>query len=90
MTTSPSVPPIDLVTVTIETTLGARYEFPDMSRRIVEGLITDELALLGNLTLVNVSQAVLVIPLRIVKVLAINGEVKWRGIAFVHELQKPG
>jgi len=83
-------PPTDLVAVSIETVLGARYEFPDVSRRVVEDVITNELALVGNLTLVNVSHAALVLPVRIIKILAINGEVKWRGIAFVHELQKSG
>lgn len=82
-----SIPPsVELVRVTIETTLGAIYEFPDMPRAELDRLLKDNIAFQGDLTLSNVSRAVLLLPTRIIKTLAINGEVKWRGIAPVSEL----
>jgi hypothetical protein len=79
-------PPQELVHVTIETTLGAIYKFPDMTRDAVERIIKDNISFQGDLVLTNVSKAVLVLPTRIIKTLAINDEVKWRGIDPVHEL----
>lgn len=86
MTQYTTLPPVELVKVTIETSLGSTYEFPDMTRSAVERLIKDNISFQGDLTLANVSGAVMVIPTRIIKTLAVNGEVKWSGIAFVHEL----
>lgn len=74
-------PPQELVEVTIETTLGAVYKFPDMTRSVVERIVKDNISLQGDLVLTNVSQAALVVPTRIIKTLAINGEVNWRGVA---------
>lgn len=81
MTTSPrsEIPPSDLVRVTIRTLLGACYEFPDMDRKEIDKLFKDDVARFGNLTLVNISEAVLVVPLRIISVLLVNDEEKWRG-----------
>jgi hypothetical protein len=79
----------ELVEVRIETTLGAHYSFPDMQRAMLEFLLKEDLGLDGNLVLTNVSQAVLVVPVRIIKTLSINGEVKWRGIDSLQELRNP-
>jgi len=86
MTQSSQFPPQELVEVSIETTLGAVYKFPDMTRAAVERVLKDNISLQGDLVLTNVSTAALVVPTRIIKTLAINGEVKWRGFDPVHEL----
>lgn len=81
METRDSLPPVELVDVSIETTLGALYVFPDMNRRTLEQMIDDEeIFLHGDLTLANISRAVLVIPIRIIKTLSIAGEIKWKGV----------
>ena len=82
-----SIPPsLQLVTITIETFLGATYVFPDMSRAEIDRLLKDNIAFHGDLTLSNVGRAVLLLPIRIIKTLSVEGEVKWRGIDNVHEL----
>lgn len=71
-------PPIDLVAVTIVTKLEETYLFPDMARGEIERVIVEDWAIpSGTLTLVNVSQACLVIPIRIIRTIKINDEVKW-------------
>lgn len=85
-----SSPPSGLVTVTIETRMGAVYQFPDMTRGSVDKLLRDNIAFQGDIILSNISRATLVLPTRIIKTLAIDGEVKWRGIDPVHELPFPG
>jgi len=62
-----------LVTISIETFLKATYQFPDMGEpEIVEALSRLNSAS-GNLTLVNASQAVIVVPLRIIRVVSVDG-----------------
>lgn len=69
----------DLVAVEIETTLGALYVFPDMPRSVLEASFRSGKWDEGQLTLVNVSGAALVMPNRIVKELRYEGQVHWRG-----------
>ena len=77
--------PTDLVEVTLETLLSARYVFPDMPRSaLTEGLLKAHIAT-GKVTLVNVSGAVLTLPSRIVRSISFDGEVKWVNAA-VREL----
>ena len=78
VTSPPSIPPHELVRVTLTTHLGAVYEVPDMTRAQIEQTLTEDWALGSSLTLVNVSQAVLVLPFRILASIAVNGELKWR------------
>lgn len=68
-----------LVQVTITTELGAVYEFPDMFLHVLETLIASEtLHGFAQVSLINQSSACLVLPTRIVKTIAVNGEIKWR------------
>lgn len=70
----------DLVSVEVETLLGARYVFPDMQRAVLDPAIkvaSDQ----GQLTFVNVSGACLTMKMRIVKTITYDGEVRWRGPA---------
>jgi len=69
----------DLTSVEIETLLGARYVFPDMPRQLLEQEIMRGAWNEGQLTLVNVSNACLTLPNRIVKTLSFDGQVRWRG-----------
>lgn len=71
---------VDLVTVGIETTLGARYSFPDVEREALDKLVmrsdNNELVL-DSLLITNVSQAVLTVPSRIVKKITVEGKDWW-------------
>jgi hypothetical protein len=69
----------DLTNVTIETTLGALYVFPDMLRPALEEALRHGAWDEGQLTLVNVSNACLMMPNRIVKTLSFDGQVRWSG-----------
>lgn len=74
----------DLVTVNVETKLGVHYVFPDMPRAEMEQLFSSSLSpavVTGQLTLVNLSKACLVMPFRIVKTISINGEQRWPSLA---------
>lgn len=68
-----------LVEVAFETILGARYVFPDMNAEMFKAVCLDRIEHLRdvNLTLVNVSQACLVMPVRIIKKILVNGEERW-------------
>lgn len=66
-----------LTVIEFETILGAIYSFPDVDLDELEHMLlhfTNE----SNVTLVNVSRACLVIPPRIVKLIRIGGEERWR------------
>lgn len=71
----------ELVTMGVETTLGAHYSFPDMEKpvaeKLVEALGIETFRRLGQISLVNVSQAVLLVPFRIVKSISIDGKERW-------------
>ena len=78
MNQSESPPPLDLVVVTIHTRLGETYRFPDMARREIERVIAEDWTLpTGMFTLVNISQAVLVLPIRIIAEIFVGYERKW-------------
>ena len=66
-----------LVTIEFETLLGAVYVFPDMDLDELESLLT-HFTLDHSVTLVNASRSCLVIPPRIVKMIRIGGEERWR------------
>lgn len=71
-----------LVRVKITTELGAVYEFPDMIAQILEPLIASEnLCGFPQISLVNASSACLVLPVRIIKTIEVDGEVKWHSRA---------
>lgn len=67
-----------LVTVELRTQLGAVYVFPDMPdeemRKMLEAIGNTSMS---QLTLVNVSQAVLCTPLRILATILVDGEERW-------------
>lgn len=80
----------DLVTVTVETHLGAKYVFPDMPKHALDAVIQGRVwASTGHLVLVNVSAAVLSIEARIVKCVEYGGEVRWAN-APVSQLPEAG
>lgn len=70
----------ELVTVGVETSLGALYSFPDMERDVLDKLImrgpNNELVL-EQVLLTNASRAVLSVPARIIQKITIDGEVWW-------------
>lgn len=75
---SSQAPSLELVPVMIVTTLGEMYRFPDMTRREIERVIAEDWVLPGGmLTLVNISQACLVVPIRIIASIHVSGEKKW-------------
>ena len=68
-----------LVSVIVTTELGAVYHFPDMQRAHVEALLkSPNLHGFAQVTFVNQSAACLVIPARIIRTIAVDGEIKWR------------
>ena len=71
---------VELVTVGIETKLGAHYSFPDMDRSALDKLImrndNNELVL-PTVLLTNASQAVLTVPARIIEKITVEGEDWW-------------
>lgn len=70
---------VKLATVTITTELDAVYTLPDMFVGSVESLTNSEnLHGFAQISLVNVSGACLIMPSRIIKTIAVNGEVVWR------------
>ena len=71
---------IELVTVGIETSLGAHYSFPDMDRGALDKLLmrNEGNALSLDAVLVtNLSRAVLSVPSRIVKKITVDGDDWW-------------
>lgn len=79
MTQPATEEPDTLVEVEIESDLGAHYKIPDCSWKLLWQLTRSE-SLHGfpSLSLVNVSQACLVIPTRIIKTISANGQILWR------------
>lgn len=68
---------IKLVDVAVETILGAKYAFPDVEETVVEQVLTS-LERSNNITLVNASNACLILPTRIILTLCMNGVEKWK------------
>lgn len=64
---------------TIETRLGAVYQFPDIDDKIEIPRGAGLNKALTNLTLVNISGACLVLPWRIIKSIKLDEEVVWTG-----------
>lgn len=67
---------IQLVTVEIETILGAVYVFPDVALEEVDTMMK-HFHEASSVTLVSVSRACLVLPPRIVKVVRVDGKERW-------------
>lgn len=71
-----------LVTVQIQTFEGSLYEFPDMDEAVLINLLTDramsDYRVMGKLSLVNISHAIVLIPFHIIQVVFIEGVEKWR------------
>ena len=77
---SVSHPKLDSATVCVLTHMGARYEFPDMDREVLQRLLpklSDRLPNHGQLILVNASISCLSVPSRIIKEVTVGGEVWW-------------
>lgn len=72
-------PKEDLVDVTIRTLDGDSYSFPAMSKSSLEMVLPKGSNRKSNesLTLVNASTAILMIPMRICRVIYVNGEEWW-------------
>jgi hypothetical protein len=71
-----------LVKLTITTSLDAEYVLPDVPEKAIEELIkSPNLHGFPTLSLVNQSQACLMIPARIIKTVAVDGEVRWRAVS---------
>lgn len=70
-----------LVTIELRTHLAAVYVFPDVEHGEVNKLLTAlESVSVSQLTLVNASQAVLCIPIRIVAAILVDGEERWHSL----------
>lgn len=71
-----------LVTVSIGTKEGASHVFPDMDEKVVSQLLSErgisDYGRLGQLTLVNVSQSVILVPFRIIQTISIDDKEVWR------------
>ena len=72
--------PLKLVEVCIETSLGARYVFPDMAETALAHVFASGLATFENITLVNASGAVLVVPTRIIRSFTVNDVILWKAL----------
>jgi hypothetical protein len=69
----------DLVSVEIETHLGALYTFPDVPAATLETFLTHSAwEQINNVVLVNVSGASLAVPLRVVRVIRVAGKERLR------------
>lgn len=66
-----------LVDLTFETSLGAKYIFPDMEKRDVDELVA-MMPRPKDIVLVNASGACLTVPSRIITLLFVDGEERWR------------
>lgn len=69
----------DLTVVTIKTTQGSEYVFPDVPRSMLKTIAEHGWKAAGSVLMVNVSGAVLSLPARIVETVSYDGEVKWNG-----------
>ena len=68
----------NLVTLTITTTLDAKYEFPDVLTKVANDLlVSDTLHGFVQVSFVNQSGACLIIPRHVIKTIAVDGEVRW-------------
>jgi len=68
---------LQLVSIELETILGSVYVFPDVDLEEVETMLKhfhDS----ASVTLVNVSKVCLVLPPRIVNVIRVAGEERWK------------
>ncbi len=69
----------DLVVVEVETHLGSVYMFPDVPAATLETVLTHSAwEQIDNVVLVNVSGASLAVPLRVVRVVRVNGTERLR------------
>lgn len=76
-----------LVSIELETTLGAKYAFPDVELDIAQQLLRQWPPAEGKVVLVNASGAFLSLPFRIVAILNVDGVLHWRRPnADLHEL----
>lgn len=64
--------------VGIASKTGARYEFPEMDRAEIFKILGGQLYTMRELTLTNLSGAVLKISVQDIDSIAIDGEVSWR------------
>lgn len=72
---------IKLVKLTLTTFLEAEYVLPDVPDKTIEELIkSPSLHGFTTLSLVNQSGACLMLPSRIIKTVAVDGEVRWRAV----------
>ncbi len=70
----------DLTVVTVKTKEGSEYCFPDVPRSMLKNILANRgWNCTGQVALVNISGACLVMPARIVATLSYDGEVKWTG-----------
>lgn len=67
----------ELRTLVITTHLGAVYHFPDVDKGAFEWLPAARCTL-SSVTLVNVSNAVLVLPTRIIDSVTVDGKEIWK------------
>ena len=66
-----------MVAVEIETLLGATYRIPDVTAGALEDFIRQWPPSQGTLSIVNVSNACLFMPTRIVNIIRVDGVVRW-------------
>ena len=70
--------PTEFCVVSIELKGGTRHEFPDMPRDDVNKMLAFIRSDTSSLALVNIHGACLTMPMRVVSVIAVNGEISWR------------
>lgn len=68
---------MSLSSVILETELGATYVFPDVVKAVATNF-AESFKPTGNVTLVNVSGACLVLPSRLVVKITVGEEVLWK------------
>lgn len=71
-----------MVVVRLETILGSHYRFPDVEKEVLQKFTilakgAEPVITHGQLQLVNVSYAMLSVPIRIVKSIYIDDELWW-------------
>ena len=67
-----------LITIEIETSQGSIYAFPDIGLVAANNILKGALSHGETLQLLNVSHAFFQIPWRIVNVIRVEGEERWR------------
>jgi len=64
--------------VHIRTKTEAEYVFPDIDKDSVHRVISLQVYSATSLTLTNISGACLVVPIRIIDTIAVDGEILWK------------